>query len=275
MTKGIRQPTHRYVPYEPGILCRKPGCTRLAEFEVYLYDWYPTLGNEAPKEFFEQDYTCPYLCRIHANENEWRAQGKRVPRGYVHYPFTNQNGAQGYTKYAPLSRVFPRLFTETGTGFSSELHGIYTAVNDDLIRHLAANPQLLRGIHPRRFEELIADLFARRGFTVSLTPATRDGGIDLYAVTRDDLGSHLYVVECKRYAANRKVGVEAVRGLYAMAEVKHATKGILVTTSYFSRDAIAFALPLEYRLSLHDFDALSSWLASLQKGSSGLTALTS
>lgn len=267
-TKGIRQPTQRYVPYEPGTLCRKPGCTRPADFEVYLYDWYPTYSEDAPEEFFEQDYTCPYLCKVHANENEWRAQGKRLPRGYVQYPFTNRNGAQGYTKYAPLSKLYPELFAERRP-LSSEVLGIYTAVNDDLIRHLAQNPQLLRSVHPRRFEEIIADLFARRGFTVSLTPATRDGGIDLYAVTRDDLGSHLYIVECKRYAENRKVGVEAVRGLYAMTDVKNATKGVLITTSYFSRDAIAFALPLEYRLSLHDYDALAAWLNTLNRG--GLT----
>ena len=249
--------------------------TRLALFEVYLYDWYPTLSDEPPREFFEQDFTCPYLCRVHANENEWRAQSERVPRGYVRYPFTNQNGARGYTKYAPLSKVFPQLFSEPSSQLEPSLQGIYTAVNDDLIRHLAANPQLLRAVHPRRFEELIAELFERRGFTVSLTPATRDGGVDLYALTRDDLGSHLYIVECKRYAANRKVGVEAVRGLYAMTEVKNATKGLLVTTSYFSKEAVAFALPLEYRLSLQDFDDLSAWLLALQNRSSGLTILTS
>jgi len=264
--KWTRHPTQRYVAYEPGTLCRKPGCTRAAEFEVYLFDAYPTLSGEAPREFFEQDFTCPFLCRVHANENEWRAEGKRVPRRYVRYPFTNRNGAQGYTKYAPLSKVYPELFAALQGSLTRELHGIYTAVNDDLVRQLAANPQLMRSVHPRRFEELVAELFARRGFTVSLTPATRDGGIDLYAVTRDDLGSHLYVVECKRYAPTRKVGVEAVRGLYAMTEVKNATKGVLVTTSYFSRDAVAFALPLEYRLSLHDFDALSEWLLALQKG---------
>jgi len=34
----------------------------------------------------------------------------------------------------------------------------------------------------------------RHGYTVTLTPQTRDGGKDMYAARRDDVGSFLYVV---------------------------------------------------------------------------------
>lgn len=143
---------------------------------------------------------------------------------------------------------------------------LFASVNEELIQALRLKPQLMRELHPRRFEELIADLFSRRGCTVKLTPATRDGGVDIYAVEHHAFGESLYLIECKRYSESRKVGVEPVRGLYAVTEAKRATRGILVTTSFFTNDAIAFASPLEYRLALRDYHALCEWLGTLRLG---------
>lgn len=257
-------PTARYVEYQRDTECFAPGCTSPAEFEVYLYDLYLTLMGDLSEEFFKQDFTCPYLCHHHMSENERDARGVRQPRGYVAYPFTNRGRAQGYTKYAPVTEVFPELFAESDT-VSTELARLYTDVNDELIARLAQRPELMRELAPRRFEELVAELFNRRGYHVTLTPATRDGGVDIYALSKGALGESLYVIECKRYAPSRRVGVDVVRGLYAVAEVQRATKGILVTTSGFTKDAIAFASPLEYRLSLQDFDALKTWLAAYRR----------
>lgn len=257
-------PTARYVEYKADTKCSAPNCQKPAEFEVYLYDLYLRLDGELREEFFQQDFTCPYLCHDHVTENEREANGIRQPRGYVEYPFTNRGRAQGYTKYRPIKDVFPELFAETAR-VPSELARLYTEVNDELIARLAERPDLMRELTPRRFEELVAELFGRRGFDVTLTPATRDGGIDIYALSKGDLGQSLYVVECKRYAPSRKVGVDVVRGLYAVTEVQRATKGVLVTTSGFTSDAVAFATPLEYRLALQDFEALKSWLATYRR----------
>jgi restriction endonuclease Mrr len=139
-------------------------------------------------------------------------------------------------------------------------------VNDALIDELRRHPHLMRELQPRRFEELVAEMFERRGCKVRLTPATRDGGVDIYAVEQHAFGESLYLIECKRYKENRKVGVEPVRGLYAVTESERATRGILVTTSFFTKDAIAFASPLEYRIALRDFDSLRQWLAEMKLG---------
>ena len=80
--------------------CRVPGCTNEAEVEVILYDLY--LDGARSDVFFERDYTCPFLCRRHMAENEEQARGARKPRASVDYPYTNRNGAQGFTIYRPL-----------------------------------------------------------------------------------------------------------------------------------------------------------------------------
>jgi hypothetical protein len=76
-----RQPERRYYEYTSATKCSAPGCERSAEYEVYLYDYY-----FEKEEFYEQDYTCPFLCAEHMEENESRARGERVPRGNVDYP---------------------------------------------------------------------------------------------------------------------------------------------------------------------------------------------
>jgi len=78
--------------------CSVSGCTADAVCEVILYDVYLHDGTV----FFEQDYTCPYLCAEHVVENEAEAKGERKPRGVVTYPYTNQHAAQGFTIYRPL-----------------------------------------------------------------------------------------------------------------------------------------------------------------------------
>lgn len=248
----------KYSNYEPGRRCSAVDCDHPAEFEVYLYDYYPS-ENE---EFFEQDFTCPFLCCEHMEENERRAKGDKRPRGYVEYPFSNGHGAQGYTKYAPLSEVYPLLYS-AGTGAAApELIRTIAAVDEELIRYLSKHPQMLYELNSRRFEELVAELLRAQGFEPILTPRTRDGGRDILAARSDALGNLLYLVECKRYAPHKKVGVERIRAIHGVTQAERATKGVIVTTSSFTKDAIAFASPLKYGISLQDFEALKSWLSS-------------
>ena len=91
--------TKRYHKRTPGQRCSVEGCAEPAAYEVFLYDSY-TVPRE---EFYEQDFTCPFLCNIHKDENEARAKGERRPRAVVRYPYTNSHGAQGYTKYEKLT----------------------------------------------------------------------------------------------------------------------------------------------------------------------------
>lgn len=67
---------------------------------------------------------------------------------------------------------------------------------------------------------------------------------------------HTTYFECKRYSPNRSVGVEIVRELYAVMEMERVDKGVIVTTSHFTRRAVAEAQRLNGRIRLFDFDEL-------------------
>ena len=129
-----------------------------------------------------------------------------------------------------------------------------------LIDRLSIKPRLLYELPPRKFEELIAELLAREGLEVHLTPETRDGGRDILAFHQTPVGKLLYLVECKRFRPDRPVGIAIVQRLYGVVQQERANAGLVVTTSRFSNGALTFADTVQHQLRLRDYEALKIWL---------------
>jgi Restriction endonuclease len=68
-----------------------------------------------------------------------------------------------------------------------------------------------------------------------------------------------YLIECKRYAEARKVGIAPVRSLYAVKTHERATKALLATTSTFTRDATDFWRQHRWELELKDYTGVLDW----------------
>jgi Restriction endonuclease len=94
-------------------------------------------------------------------------------------------------------------------------------------------------LDPLEFERLVCDLLRGMGYMAELTKASHDGGIDIEAINPQPVVGGKLIVQCKRYQGT--VGAPAVRDLFGVVMANNATKGILITTSAFSPDAIAFA----------------------------------
>lgn len=89
----------------------------------------------------------------------------------------------------------------------------------------------------REFEEFIGEAYRRQGYQVEERGGNEpDGGIDLTLRKKGEM----VLVQCKHWEAEQ-VGVKIVRELYGVVAAEGATKGILVTTGYFTRDAELFA----------------------------------
>ncbi|WP_368282117.1 restriction endonuclease [Coprococcus comes] len=125
-----------------------------------------------------------------------------------------------------------------------------------IYEEILQNPGYVYNLEPCEFEELVADVFRRMGFNADVTQKTHDGGKDIVATF--EMGGGLYTTyfECKRYSPDRPVGVEIVRELYAVMEMERVDKGVIVTTSHFTRGAVAEAQRLNGRIRLIDFDEL-------------------
>ncbi len=142
-------------------------------------------------------------------------------------------------------------------------------VSGSLLRHLSTDPTMWYRLTPRQFEEVVADLLGKQGYTVSLTPASRDGGKDIYAASKTSLGSFLYLVECKRYTPDHPVGVGIIRQLYGVVQAERATAGIVATTSFFTPDAKEFQNQIDHQMSLQDYFGIQKWLQEARKSGSG------
>jgi transcriptional regulator with XRE-family HTH domain len=135
---------------------------------------------------------------------------------------------------------------------------VYRDVSEELLRRVGQNPELMREMHWRDFERLVADLFERDGFDVELTPRSGDKGVDLFAVRKTGLGRSLYVVQAKQHAA--PIEPHFVRDFAWVIERQRATGGVLATTSRFSPGAVEEQQQLQFRMTLSDFSDLRSWL---------------
>jgi HJR/Mrr/RecB family endonuclease len=130
-----------------------------------------------------------------------------------------------------------------------------------LIRSVYNDHQQLYQLHPRDFEEMVAELMREQGWEVKLTKQTRDQGVDIVALQYLGDSPYKAVIECKRNAPNRKVGVGILRGFQSVILTQQANKGIIFTSSYFSADAKQYQEHhLPYLLELKDYNDIIDWI---------------
>ncbi|MBO6754675.1 MAG: restriction endonuclease, partial [Spongiibacter sp.] len=139
-------------------------------------------------------------------------------------------------------------------------------------RGIQSDPDLLREIDSRQFEEVVAELFREKGYEVELTKRTRDGGKDIIAISKDHFGIKLkYFIECKHYGEKNKVGVDVVRNLHGVKNTKDGpNKTIIATTSSFTADAVSFAekeATSSWDISLADYNQLIDWIGAYGQAS--------
>lgn len=110
-----------------------------------------------------------------------------------------------------------------------------TAVREDWREIVAGH--LVETLSPAAFERLIQRILRETGFAqVEVTGKTNDGGIDGRGIAKiNGILSFRVVFQCKRYRG--VVGASAIRDFRGAMQGR-ADKGLLITTGYFSREAI-------------------------------------
>ena len=97
------------------------------------------------------------------------------------------------------------------------------------------NLEEIQKISPKQFEKLVAKLFKKMGYDVSLTKASGDEGIDII-LSRNGKTS---IVQGKRYSGT--VGQPVARDLYGSMIHNRAEEAYLITTGIFSLPAQTWA----------------------------------
>lgn len=136
---------------------------------------------------------------------------------------------------------------------------ISSNVGMELIQFFAEHPHEMKTMNRRVFEEMIAELFDGFGYEVELTGQTRDGGRDIIAIKESEVAVK-YLIEAKRPEPGNPVGVVPVRALYGVKKLERATKAILATTTYFSRDAKVEFKDVTWELELREYEGIIEWI---------------
>lgn len=133
-----------------------------------------------------------------------------------------------------------------------------------LVARLAKDPEDLRTIDRRKFEEVVAEIWRGFGYDVELTKQTRDGGRDVIAIKQRE-ASVKFLIECKRPDPGNPVGLAVVQRLYGVKHDEQASKGIIVTTTRLTKPAQLFLDKHPWELEGHDFNGLKTWLENYAK----------
>lgn len=124
---------------------------------------------------------------------------------------------------------------------------------------------------PAFFERLIVELLVGMGYGGSQEDAARqlgrsgDGGVD-GVIDEDRLGLDRIYVQAKRYGQGSVVGRPDVQGFVGSLVGFGANKGVFVTTSTFSRQAVEYAKGLQQRVILIDGERLSELMIEFGVG---------
>jgi hypothetical protein len=144
------------------------------------------------------------------------------------------------------------------------------SINAELIVHLSRHPNELYKLKSRHFEELIAEILSSFGWRVDLTQTTRDGGYDIFAISTDKMAGveTSWIIECKKFAPTRKVGIDYVRALYGVKTEHQVPNMMLATTSYFTKDVHSYKAS-RYDLTLRDYEGILEWLNTYRPNPNG------
>ncbi|HEY4531094.1 MAG TPA: restriction endonuclease [Luteimonas sp.] len=131
---------------------------------------------------------------------------------------------------------------------------------------------LLLQVSPKYFETVVLDLLHKLGYGTSRSDLQRvggsgDGGID-GVISLDRLGLEKVYVQAKRWQS--VVGRPEIQGFYGALAGQRANKGVFLTTSSFTAQAVEFARSVE-RIVLVDGTTLASLMMDHEVGVSSQT----
>ena len=146
------------------------------------------------------------------------------------------------------------------------LEKAYLEVRENLASDLLGK---VKGIAPKMFENIVIDLLVSMGYGGSRKDAgeavgrTGDEGID-GIIKEDRLGLDIIYVQAKRW--ENTVSRPEIQKFAGALQGQRAKKGIFITTSNFSKDALEYAQKIESKIILIDGKQLAQHMIDFNIG---------
>lgn len=157
------------------------------------------------------------------------------------------------------------VFELTGTpeeAFENAYENLRTELASEILHNL-------KKCDPSLFEKIVIEVLVKMGYGGSLRDAgkaigkTGDEGID-GIIKEDRLGLDIIYVQAKRW--DNTIGRPEIQKFAGALQGQRAKKGIFLTTSSFSKDAIDFASKIESKIILIDGEQLADYMIDFNVG---------
>ncbi|KAA3439345.1 restriction endonuclease [Rufibacter hautae] len=171
---------------------------------------------------------------------------------------TNSNGS-GSTQQSPI--------TESTSTPEEILENAYQGIRQELVEEILTK---IKALTPSFFEKLVVQLLVKMGYGGSFREAGKalgksgDGGID-GIIKEDILGLDVIYIQAKRWD-NNPVGRPDIQSFVGALAGQGAKKGVFITTSRFSSDAIAYTPRNETKIVLIDGQQLAQYMIDYNLG---------
>jgi restriction system protein len=141
-----------------------------------------------------------------------------------------------------LSSILDESDSEEAQTPEEQIQSIYQKLRKSLADDLI---DIVLSLSPAFFERLVVDLLLAMGYGSSLDSGEHigqsgDGGVD-GLIREDKLGLDIIYIQAKRNARDNSIGRPAIQAFVGSLMGQGASKGVFITTSYFSEPAIQYA----------------------------------
>ena len=170
----------------------------------------------------------------------------------------------------------PKVIVQPSTVFNNQVEeSTPTDIIDDAFRQInsALAKDLLTKIlemSPSFFEKLVVELLVKMGYggsfedAASVTQYSHDEGID-GVIKEDKLGLDTIYIQAKRWDKGT-VGRKEIQAFVGAINMKHASKGVFITTSTFTDEAKKCAKEVQSKIVLIDGEQLCKYMIEYNLG---------
>lgn len=144
----------------------------------------------------------------------------------------------------------------------------FKTIQSELVDELL---DVIRVGSPKFFETLVVDLMLAMGYggwskdSGKATQYSSDGGID-GVINEDPLGLDIIYLQAKRYKETNTVGRPDIQAFSGALDMQRARKGVFITTSKFSSDALDYVQRIEKKIVLIDGQQLAEMMIKYNLG---------
>lgn len=149
-----------------------------------------------------------------------------------------------------------------------EFENSYKIINNKLADDLL---DIVRKMNPYDFEKLVVDLLCKMGYGGSdldnstITKKSGDEGID-GIIKEDRLGLEMIYVQAKRWKEGNTIGRPEIQKFMGALVGQGAKKGVFITASSFTKDAIDYTPRNDTRIVLIDGNKLADLMIEYNVG---------